>query len=137
MLMVDSPGFICRMMMMVMMFPKMPKQTMIGYRPNHPRVYAPKLSATTEVKDEFYENLAASIKNIPSTEHVKRAALADYKKTPSERNLQILRAARNKVKQKAQRCATEYWTQLSDGIPPNLLKHCKSTLQFPQHEVLS
>ncbi|KAL8606701.1 hypothetical protein ACOMHN_055376 [Nucella lapillus] len=68
---------------------------------------------------------------------VKRAALADYKKTPSERNLQILRAARNKVKQKARRCATEYWTRLSDGIPPNLLKHCKSTLQLPQHKVLS
>ncbi|KAL8558681.1 hypothetical protein ACOMHN_037774 [Nucella lapillus] len=68
---------------------------------------------------------------------VKRAALADYKKTPSERNLQILRAARNKVKQKARRCATKYWTQLSDGIPPDLHKHCKSTLQLPQHEVLS
>ncbi|KAL8585492.1 hypothetical protein ACOMHN_064240 [Nucella lapillus] len=37
-------------------------------RPNYHRVYAPKLSATTDVTDEFYENLAASIRNIPSTE---------------------------------------------------------------------
>ncbi|KAL8585364.1 hypothetical protein ACOMHN_039891 [Nucella lapillus] len=47
---------------------------------------------------------------------VKRAALAEYKKIPSERNLQILRATMNKVKQTARRCANEYWTQLSEDI---------------------
>lgn len=46
----------------------------------------------------------------------KRAALAEYKKTPNERNLQILRAARSKVQQTARRCANEYWTQLSEDI---------------------
>ena len=43
----------------------------------------------------------------------KRAALAEYKRSPSERNLQILRAARSKVQQTA---ANEYWTELSEAI---------------------
>ena len=43
----------------------------------------------------------------------KRTALIVYKQSTSERNLQILRAARNKVQQTARRCANEYWTQLS------------------------
>ena len=38
----------------------------------------------------------------------KRAALAEYKRTPSERNLQILRIARSKAQQNARRCANEY-----------------------------
>ena len=46
----------------------------------------------------------------------KRAALAEYKRTPSERNLQILRIARNKAQQTARRCANEYWTELSENI---------------------
>ena len=46
----------------------------------------------------------------------KRAALAEYKRTPSERNLQILRIARCKAQQTARRCANEYWTELSENI---------------------
>ena len=46
----------------------------------------------------------------------KCAALAEYKRSPSETTLQALRAARNKVQQTARRCANEYWQQLSDSI---------------------
>ena len=46
----------------------------------------------------------------------KRAALAEYKRTPSERNLQILRIVRSKAQQTARRCANEYWTELSENI---------------------
>ena len=46
----------------------------------------------------------------------KRTALMEYKRSPSERNLQILRAARSKFQQAARRCANEYWTQLSHEI---------------------
>ena len=44
------------------------------------------------------------------------AALAEYKRTPSERNLQILGIARSKAQQTAGRCANEYWTELSEDI---------------------
>ncbi|XP_063598208.1 uncharacterized protein LOC134774742 [Penaeus indicus] len=46
----------------------------------------------------------------------KRAALAEYKQSPSERNLQILRATRSKAQQTARHCANEYWTELSVNI---------------------
>ena len=46
----------------------------------------------------------------------KRAALAEYKRSPNERNLQILRTARSKAKQTARRCANENWTELSENI---------------------
>ncbi|XP_063595337.1 uncharacterized protein LOC134772300 [Penaeus indicus] len=46
----------------------------------------------------------------------KRAALAEYKRSPSEKNLQILRAARSKAQQTARRCTNEYWTELSVNI---------------------
>ena len=46
----------------------------------------------------------------------KWAALAEYKRTPSERNLQIFRIARNKAQQTAQGCTNEYWTELSENI---------------------
>nr|XP_058967531.1 craniofacial development protein 2-like [Pocillopora verrucosa] len=46
----------------------------------------------------------------------KRAALTEYKRLPSEKNLQILRAIRNKVKHTARRCANDYWTELSEAI---------------------
>ena len=46
----------------------------------------------------------------------KRAALAEYKCTPSGRNLQILRIARSKAQQTARRCANEYLTELSENI---------------------
>ena len=46
----------------------------------------------------------------------KRAALAEYKRSPSERNLQILRAARSKAQHTARHCANEYWSELSETI---------------------
>ena len=46
----------------------------------------------------------------------KRAALAEYKHTPSERNLQIFRITRSKAQQTARRCANEHWTELSESI---------------------
>ncbi|XP_076031941.1 uncharacterized protein LOC143019846 [Oratosquilla oratoria] len=46
----------------------------------------------------------------------KRAALAEYKRSPNEKTLQALRAVRSKVQQTARRCANEYWQQLSDSI---------------------
>ena len=45
----------------------------------------------------------------------KRAALAEYKRTPSERNLQILRLVRCKAHQIARCCANAYWTELSEN----------------------
>ena len=51
----------------------------------------------------------------PVTE-AKRAALAEYKRTSSERNLQILRIARSKAQQTNQRCTNEYWAELSENI---------------------
>ncbi|XP_076041899.1 uncharacterized protein LOC143025776 [Oratosquilla oratoria] len=46
----------------------------------------------------------------------KRAALAEYKRSPNEKTLQALRAVRSKVQQTARYCANEYWQQLSDSI---------------------
>jgi len=46
----------------------------------------------------------------------KRAALAECKRSPSEKSFQALRAARSKVQQTARRYANEYWKQLSDDI---------------------
>ena len=46
----------------------------------------------------------------------KRTALMEYKRSLSERNLPIIRAAMSKVQQAARRCANEYWTQLSQDI---------------------
>jgi len=50
----------------------------------------------------------------PVTE-AKRAAPFEYKRTPSKRNLQTLRAARSKVLQTALRGANEYRTELSEN----------------------
>ncbi|XP_076042204.1 uncharacterized protein LOC143026092 [Oratosquilla oratoria] len=46
----------------------------------------------------------------------KRAALAEHKRSPSEKTLQAHRAVRSKMQQTARRCANEYWQQLSDSI---------------------
>jgi len=45
-----------------------------------------------------------------------RSAQVEYKRSPSERNLQILQAARSKAPQTARRCANEYWTELIETI---------------------
>jgi len=62
---------------------------------------------------DWFETKSAAM--IPVIE-AKRAALAEYKRSPSERNLQILRAAKSKAQQTARRCASEYWTELSKTI---------------------
>lgn len=46
----------------------------------------------------------------------KRAALAEYKRSPGGKTLQELRSARSKVQQTARRCANEYWQELSHDI---------------------
>ena len=46
----------------------------------------------------------------------KRAALTEYKRSPSEKTLNTLRAARSKVQQTARKCANEYWQELSRDI---------------------
>ncbi|XP_047476471.1 craniofacial development protein 2-like [Penaeus chinensis] len=46
----------------------------------------------------------------------KRAARAEYKKMPSERNLQLLRSARSKAQRTSRQCTNEYWTELSQTI---------------------
>ncbi|XP_018013086.1 uncharacterized protein LOC108670145 [Hyalella azteca] len=46
----------------------------------------------------------------------KRRAMLKYKSDPSQRNLQVLRAARKRAQQIARRCANNYWLQLSDSI---------------------
>ena len=54
--------------------------------------------------------------NMRNVIEAKRKAMIEYKRSPSERNLQIFRAARSKVQQTARRCANEYGTQLSRDI---------------------
>ena len=46
----------------------------------------------------------------------KRSDLAEYKCAPSERNLRILRIARNKAQQTARCCANQYKPELSENI---------------------
>ena len=46
----------------------------------------------------------------------KRAALVEYKRAPSERNLQILRIARSRAQQTTRHCANEYWTELRENV---------------------
>lgn len=46
----------------------------------------------------------------------KCAALAEYKCSPAERNLEILRAARNRVQQTPRYCANKCWMQLIEDI---------------------
>ena len=58
----------------------------------------------------------ASITEMEPVIDGKRSALISYKRDPSQRNLQALRAARSKAQQTAQRCANDYWLQLSDNI---------------------
>ena len=46
----------------------------------------------------------------------KRRALASYKNSPSERTLQMLRAARSKVQQISRHCTNNFWLQLCNRI---------------------
>ena len=82
--------------------------------------------------------------NTKSTEmrpviEAKRTVLIEYKQSPSERNLQLLRAARRKVQQTARRCANENWTLLSQDIQTasiaGNIRGC--TMALTMHWVLS
>ncbi|XP_076059404.1 uncharacterized protein LOC143036032 [Oratosquilla oratoria] len=93
----------------------------------------------------------------------KRAALAEYKRSPNENTLQALRAVRSKVQQTArpldaieplaimeeldaEPTIAELYKAIdslasgkapgNDGIPPDLIKCCKNTLLQPLHDVL-
>ena len=46
----------------------------------------------------------------------KRRTLASYKSSPSERTLQMLKAAQSKVQQISRRCANEFWLHLCNHI---------------------
>ncbi|XP_052673517.1 uncharacterized protein LOC128155711 [Crassostrea angulata] len=67
---------------------------------------------TTKTTDWFE---AKSSLMIPAIES-KRIALAEYKRTPSQKNLLSLRAARGRVQCMARLCANEYWQELSETI---------------------
>ena len=67
---------------------------------------------TTKSHDWFEAKSSAMIPAIEA----KRVALMEYKRTPSQNNLQALRAARTKAQQTARLCANEYWQELSENI---------------------
>ena len=58
----------------------------------------------------------AGITQMEPVIEAKRSALISYKRDPSRRNQQALRAAKSKVQQTSRRCANDYLLQLSDNI---------------------
>ena len=68
---------------------------------------------TTPRSSDWFD--AKSAEMTPVIE-AKRAALAEYMCSPSEKTLKTLRAARSKVQQTASKCANEYWQELSRDI---------------------
>ena len=46
----------------------------------------------------------------------RRLALVEYKRLPNQRNLQLVRDARNEVQKSARRCANDFWLELCRGI---------------------
>ena len=58
----------------------------------------------------------ANITDMEPVINAKRTALINYKRDPSQQNLQAVRAARSKAQQTARRCANDYWLQLSQNI---------------------
>ena len=67
----------------------------------------------TSKSHDWYE--AKSSKMTPVIE-AKHAALAKYKQSPTEWNLQTVRVARSKVQCIARHCTNQYWTELSEMI---------------------
>ena len=62
---------------------------------------------------DWYEAKSSEMTPIIKAKH---AALAEYKQSPTEQNLQTLRAARSKVQCIARYCASECWTEHSEMI---------------------
>lgn len=58
----------------------------------------------------------ANIMELEPVIEAKRDALINYKRNPSQQNMQALRTARNEAQRTARRCANDYWLQLSDNI---------------------
>ena len=58
----------------------------------------------------------ANITKMEPVLNTKRTALINYKRDPSQKNLQALRAACRKAQQTGCRCANHYWLQLSGSI---------------------
>lgn len=67
----------------------------------------------TSQSSDWFDAKSAEITPVIEAE---RAALAEYKYSPSEKTLKTLRAARSKVQQTARKCANEYWQELSRDI---------------------
>ena len=62
---------------------------------------------------DWYE---AKLSGMTPVIEAKHAALAEHKQSPTEQNLQTLRAARSKVQCFARHCVNEYWTEHSEMI---------------------
>ena len=67
----------------------------------------------TSKSHNWYEAKSSEMTPIIEAKHT---ALAEYKQSPTEWNLQTLRAARSKVQCIARCCANEYWTEHSEMI---------------------
>ena len=72
--------------------------------------------ATFGKRCQTHDWIDAKSSEIRPVIEAKHTALMEYKRSPSERNQQILRAAMSRVQQTARRCANEYWTQFSQDI---------------------
>ena len=84
---------------------------------NSPRHHAPHSSGyLRETTSKYHDWFDAKSSEMTPVIEAKRTALLKCKRSPSERNLQVLRAARSNVQQTARRCANEYWAQLSQDI---------------------
>ena len=67
----------------------------------------------TSKSHDWYEAKSSEMTPVIEAKH---AALAKYKWSPTEQNLQTLRAARSKVQCIARHCANVYWTEHSEMI---------------------
>ena len=74
----------------------------------HDTMYRTALATFGKRSSKSHDSFEAKSTVMTPITEVKRAALAEYKRTPSERNLQILRIARSKAQQTARRCANEF-----------------------------
>ena len=67
-----------------------------------------------ETSKSHYDRFEEKSAEMTPVVEAKHTALTEYKRSPSERNLQILRAARSRAD--ARRWANEYWKELSETI---------------------
>ena len=79
-------------------------------------IYSAAVTTYGKKKRKNTDWFEANITKIESVIATKRTALAEYKRDPSQRNLEALRAARGKAQQTARRCANEYWQEICKKI---------------------